>query len=94
MRGRQVTPDIANGIFEFVGALFICLSIRRLYLDKKVRGVSVVPITFFALWGWWNLYFYPSQGLWWSFLAGLFMVTANSVWLLQMGFYVLTERKD
>lgn len=83
-----MTPDQINAFFEFVGAMFICLSIRRLYIDKKVRGVSVIPITFFAFWGWWNLYFYPVNELWWSFTAGLFMVAANTVWLGQMGYYV------
>ncbi len=87
-----MTPDQGNAIFEFVGALLICLSIRRLWHDKIVRGVSLVPVTFFATWGFWNLYFYPANALWWSFVAGLVMVTANGIWLLQMGFYVGREK--
>ncbi len=68
------------------------MSIRRLWIDKLVRGVSLVPIAFFASWGFWNLYFYPSMDAWWSFLAGLFMVLANAAWLLQMGFYIGREK--
>ena len=88
-----MTPDQINAVFELVGALFICLSIRELWIDKIVRGVSLVPITFFALWGFWNLYFYPSVDAWYSFLAGLFMVAANAVWLAQMVFYISRERR-
>ena len=86
-----MTPDQINALWEFVGALFICLSIRKLYLDGQFKGVSVVPVTFFSLWGIWNLYFYPVNELWWSFYAGLLMVLANTTWLLQMGFYLVKE---
>ncbi len=86
-----MTPDQINAAFEFIGSIFICLSIRRLYLDKSVRGVSMVPVTFFSFWAFWNLYFYPANELWWSFSAGLVMVVANGAWLCQMGYYVARE---
>lgn len=84
--------DAINGFFELLGALLICLSIRRLYRDRSIRGVSTIPTAFFALWGWWNLLFYPAVGAWWSFYGGLFMVAANSVWLLQMGYFTINEK--
>lgn len=81
-------PDLINGTFEFIGALLICLSIRRLWLDGQVKGVSVVPVTFFASWGFWNLFFYPHLEQWLSFWGGVAMVLANSVWLIQMGYII------
>lgn len=83
--------DQINAFFEFVGALLICFSIRRMAVDKQVRGVSLVPTTFFATWGFWNLFFYPHLHQWWSFGAGLFMVTVNAIWLVQMMYYVGRE---
>ena len=58
--------DLVNGAFEMLGGFFILLSIIRLWRDKKVRGVSVVHVAFFWLWGVWNVYFYPSLGQAWS----------------------------
>jgi hypothetical protein len=82
------TPDMINGAFELAGALLICMSIRRLHLDGQVKGVSVIPITFFALWGLWNLFFYPHLGQWWSFWGGVAMVVTNTIWLLQMVYVI------
>lgn len=79
-----MTPDILNGLFELIGALLLCLSIRRLLHDREVKGVSAVPVSFFACWGFWNLYFYPSLDQWWSFYGGLLMVAVNSTWILLM----------
>ncbi|MGZ3674646.1 MAG: hypothetical protein ACXVCO_10080 [Ktedonobacterales bacterium] len=87
-----MTPDQINAAFEFFGALLIGLSIWRLHVDKMVRGVSPVPVTFFATWGFWNLAFYPALEQWWSFTAGLLMVFMNSIWLVQMCWYVAREK--
>jgi len=80
-------PDIINGSFEALGGLFICASIRRLYLDKVVRGVSLLPVTFFTAWGFWNLIYYPHLEQWVSFAGGIGIVTANAIWLAQMVYY-------
>lgn len=83
-----MTPDQINAVYEFVGALLICLSIRRLAIDGEVKGVSLWPVTFFATWGFWNLFYYPYLSQWWSFAGGLLMVTTNSIWLLQMAYFI------
>lgn len=85
-------PDIINGAFEAAGGFFIWLSIRKLYLEKLVRGVSWVHVAFFSSWGYWNLYFYPHLGQWMSFAGGALLVTANTIWLLQIAFYLSKER--
>lgn len=82
-----MTPDIINGIYEFFGALLLTMSCWRLYRDKEMRGFSPVPTLFFATWGYWNLYFYPSLDQWWSFYGGIAMVLVNSFWLAQMAYY-------
>lgn len=85
-------PDLINGLFECAGGFFLLLSVRRLYREKLVRGVSWVPTTFFATWGLWNLFFYPHLGQWLSFAGGAFLTAINFVWLAQMVYYIRAER--
>lgn len=80
-------PDIVNGLYEFLGAPFIVLSILRLAKDKKVHGVSWVHVGFFTSWGFWNLFYYPHLGQWCSFAGGVAIVVANSFWLGQLIYY-------
>lgn len=75
-------PDLINGLFELFGGVSIWLNVRRILADKKVRGVSLVATAFFTSWGWWNCYYYPSLGQWLSFVGGVVIVTANSVWIV------------
>lgn len=82
-----MTPDFFNGVFEFLGACFICLNVRRIWLDKKVAGVAVAPTFFFTSWGLWNLYYYPSLGQWWSFGGGVSIVIINAIWLTLAVYY-------
>jgi len=86
-------PDLINGLFEFFAGFFILLHCRRLYKDKKVRGVSIVAIIFFTSWGFWNLFYYPHLGQWISFFGGLFIVSANSVWIWMMVYYLRQEKQ-
>ena len=84
--------DKMNGMFELFGGLFIMLSCIRLYRDKKVRGVSVVAITYFTLWGYWNIHYYPHLDQWVSFTGGLCVVAVNTVWLGMMLYYIRKEK--
>ena len=84
--------DLANGILETCGGLFILLSVRKLLHDRMVRGVSWVHVTFFAVWGLWNLYYYPSLGQWISFAGGVLIVSANVVWVVLLLHYTVRER--
>lgn len=86
-----MTPDMINGLFELVGGLLICLSISRLRKDRVVRGVSIFPVSFFASWGLWNLYFYPSVDCPYSFAGGVIVVSANLYWVGQMIYYKRME---
>ena len=88
-----MSADLVNGLFEFGGSLLIWRSIYLLHRQKLVRGVSVLPVSFFALWGYWNLYYYPSLDQWLSFTGGLSIVLANTLWVFQMGYYLRREKR-
>jgi len=90
---NNLTPDVFNGLFEFIGGCFLCLNIKNLYKDKVLRGVSWLPTVFMSSWGAWNLYYYPSLNQWWSFYGGLWIVTVNTVWLGMILYYYLKKRK-
>lgn len=80
-------PDIINGSFECFGGWFIILSIVKLHKDKQVHGVSWLHAGFFAVWGYWNLFYYPHLGQWISFFGGVFIVAMNTIWLAQLVYY-------
>lgn len=82
-----MTPDLINGLFELLGSLVLWRNVRQLYVDKMIRGVHWTATGFFAAWGYWNLYYYPSLDQWWSFAGGCSIVLANTVWLGQMLYY-------
>lgn len=86
-------PDNMNGVFELVGGVFVSCNVWRLYHDKKVRGVSMVAIAFFATWGCWNLYYYPSLDQWWSAVGALPVALATTFWLAQMIYYTRKEKQ-
>jgi hypothetical protein len=87
-------PDLINGAFESSGAIFISLSIIKLWRDKRVRGVSWIHAGFFSAWGYWNLFYYPHLGQWLSFFGGIAIVLTNTFWMGQMLYYIKKECKE
>lgn len=83
-----MSPDMINGLFEFGGSLLLWRNVLQLYRDKMVRGLHWGSVAFFAGWGYWNLYYYPALDQWWSFTGGVSIVTANTVWLIQVWYYM------
>ena len=79
--------DVTNGLFEFFGGVLLILNCVRIHRDKKVMGVSILPVAFFTIWGLWNLAYYPHLGQWWSFSGGIFVVSVNAVWLGQVWYW-------
>lgn len=90
----EITPDIFNGLFEFIGGCFLCLNLKNLYRDKEVKGVSWLPVVFMSSWGVWNLYYYPSLNQWWSFWGGLWIVSINTTWLAMIYYYYRKKKKQ
>ncbi|HLP97510.1 MAG TPA: hypothetical protein VK149_03595 [Sideroxyarcus sp.] len=89
-----ITPDLINGLFEIGGGVFVLNHCRVLYADKQVRGVSLVSVAFFSLWGCWNLYYYPSLNQPLSFYGGLFVTAANALYLGMACRYRFAEQPD
>ncbi len=94
--------DLINGCIELLGALLLVGNCRLLYSHKAVQGVSVLTTAFFTLWGIWNLYFYPANNLWLSFVGGLCLAGANLTWVVmaianriwKFDFSVLLDPRD
>lgn len=80
-------PDAVNGAFEFLGGASVWMHVRTIMRDKQSRGVSPFATAFFTLWGFWNLYYYPSLAQWASFAGGVCIVGGNGVWLYFMWKY-------
>ena len=76
-----MTPDLINGLFEFAGSVFTWMNVRQVWRDKGHAGIYVPAIVFFTAWGWWNLFYYPSLGQYWSLAGGLSLFSANCVWV-------------
>lgn len=70
--------DFANGLFELFGACMVYLHVRRLRRDRTVAGFSWWPSVFWNSWGVFNLFFYPANGLWWSFAGATALVGVNA----------------
>jgi len=89
-----MTSDQVNGAFEVVGGLMLVANVLRLHRDKETKGVGAFPTAFFTSWGLWNCWFYPHNGLTYSFLGGVFLAGVNFVWLCQMVYYRKTETRQ
>jgi hypothetical protein len=89
-----LTPDQINGMFEFVGGILLWMNCVRLYKDRELKGVSWFPVVFFTTWGYWNLYFYPSMNAWWSFYGGIFIVSANTTWIMMLFYFKWNKKKS
>jgi hypothetical protein len=87
-----MNPDFFNGAFELTGAFMLARNVLQIHRDKLVRGVHWMPTLFFASWGFWNLYYYPSLAQWWSFAGGIAIVTVNVAWFVLMVYYLWRER--
>lgn len=79
--------DIINGLFEVAGGLLCWLNVWKILKDKKVQGVFWPASAFFSVWGFWNLYYYPSLGQWVSFWGGMFLALGNTTWVALAAYY-------
>lgn len=59
----------------------IGMNVKQILKDKKLKGVHWGPTVFFTSWGFFNLYFYPANNLWFSFAGGTAIVATNITWL-------------
>lgn len=73
--------DGVNATFEGGGAVLLCLNVRRLWRDKALAGVSLVPTVWWNLWGFWNVYFYWAVTQHVSMVAGVGVLVMNTIWV-------------
>lgn len=74
-------PDMVNAGFEAGAGLAVLAHCARLYVDKEARGLSIPAVLFFAVWGGWNIFYYPHLGQFWSLAGGIFVTLANLIYL-------------
>lgn len=75
-------PDLINGAFELVGAFFTWRNFVQLRRDRHVAGVYWPTTGFMAVWGLWNLIYYPTLAQWASFTGGVLLVAGNVAWVV------------
>jgi hypothetical protein len=81
--------DLTNAFFEAVGSVLIWLNVRRLYIDREVKGVQWEVNLFWLSWGVFNLFFYgPVMGLWISWWMGISIIVANTVWVAMLLYFM------
>jgi len=85
--------DALNGSLELLGGLFIAFSIARILRDKEVRGISWIHVGFFTIWGLWNLFYYPHLGQTWSFIGGIGVFVANSIYLALLIYFSRNKKR-
>lgn len=73
--------DLINAAFELVGAVIVWLNVLKLYRDREIKGIYWPTFAFFASWGLWNLFYYPSLEQWFSFFAGVVLTAGNIAWI-------------
>ena len=81
--------DIINSGLVFIAGAFILISVKKLYKDKIVKGVSWAHVGFFTLYGLWHIYFFSSLEQWWSVVGGTCTTIANTIWLAQLVYYTV-----
>jgi hypothetical protein len=77
-----MSGDMMNGCFEAFGAVLTWRNALQLYRDRKISGVYWPATAFFAAWGLFNLWYYPSLDQWWSFAGGVVLVVGNIAWVV------------
>ena len=85
----MITPDLINSVLVLVAGGFILISVKKLYKDKIVKGVSWAHVGFFSLYGFWHIYFFSSLEQWWSVAGGSLTTFTNTIWLLQLIYYTV-----
>jgi hypothetical protein len=80
-------PDLINSLFEFSAGIFILLHCYITIRDKATRGISIVAVIFFVVWGGWNLYYYPCLNQLLSFAGSIFALAANAIWIVLIIYY-------
>jgi membrane protein YdbS with pleckstrin-like domain len=74
-------PDFINAAFEALASVFVLNHARMLWKSRQGFSVSILSTIFFAIWGMWNVWYYPHLGQWFSFWAGIAVMISNFIWI-------------
>lgn len=77
-----MSQDLINAFFEGMAGLMVLNHCRVLLRERCVRGVSLLAVLFFTIWGGWNLYYYPALGQVWSGACAVLVTVSNSLYLV------------
>lgn len=83
----MMTPDQANAGLELAWTAVLALSIRKLYVDRKVKGISAWHIGLTLVTTWWFIFFYAHLDQWFSFAASLVYALTVAVWIGMMLYF-------
>jgi len=86
--------DTINAVFELGGAALLTINVRRLIRDKRLAGVSIIPTSWFSLWGAWNLIYYAALGQTLSWIAGIIVFMLNTFWVLLALYYKYSRKHE
>ena len=85
--------DVINSVFILGGSVVLFINVYKLYQDKSVKGVSLIPAVFFGAWGFWNIYWFHHLQQPMSFYGSFLMLAANLWWTGLALYYRSKERK-
>jgi hypothetical protein len=86
--------DYGNTLFEAIGSIMAWLNVKALYKDNEIKGVYWPIYIFYSVWGYWNLYYYPSVNCWGSFVAGIILALGNTAWVVVAVRLYLKNKKN
>lgn len=90
----QYFMDFANACFEGFGSIFVLNHARVLMKHKIIRGVSVLSVAYFALWGVFNMFYYSHLEQAFSWYAGIAVLISNAFYLSLIVHYRRKECKN
>jgi len=88
-----VEGDLVNAMFEGLAALMVANHCRVLLRERCVRGVSLLSVLFFTLWGLWTLHYYPALGQSLSGTCAGLVTLANATYLGLALYFRRTQRR-
>lgn len=86
--------DIINGSFEGIGAICSWANVYKYTQERIVRGIYWPSVIFYAVWGAFNLIYYPSLNQPFSFWGGLVLLLGNLAWILLVSVDKIRPQKE
>jgi len=76
-----MTTDKIMAAFQLGACFFLCLSIRAIYHDGVLKGVSSWMIAYFTVWTLFGTYNWYKLDQTWSFVTSCLMAILYLIWL-------------